>query len=90
MIGENEAPAESVFIAAAKRCPPSEYQVRGVMEILSHFLDVREPDARVIQLNGIPVKGWQARTALLELQKILGPIHPLTQAAIHALREELR
>lgn len=85
-----ETEIESVFIAAAKRCPPSEYQVRGVMEILAHFLDVTEPDHRLIQSDGTPVNGWEARTALLELQKIIGSIHPLTQAAIHALREELR
>jgi hypothetical protein len=81
---------ESVFTVAARRCPPSEYQVRGLMEVLAHFLDVTEPDSRLIQSNGIPVDGWEARTALLELQKIIGPIHPLTQAAIHALRDEVR
>jgi len=85
-----KAPLESVFLVAARKCPPSEYQVRGVMEILAHFLEVTEPDFRLLQADGTPVNGWEARTALLELQRIIGPIHPLTTAAIHALREEVR
>lgn len=81
---------QSVFLTAARKCPPSEYQVRGVMEVLAHFLDITEPDPRLIQSDGLPVDGWEARTALIELQKIIGPIHPLTQAAIRALREEVQ
>jgi hypothetical protein len=81
---------ESVFIAAARKCPPSESLVRGVMEILAHFMDVTEPDPRLVQSDGTPVDGWESRTALLELQRIIGPIAPLTQAAIRALRDEVR
>jgi hypothetical protein len=80
---------QSVFLVAASHCSPSAGQVRGVMEILAHFLDVTEPDARLIQSDGLPVNGWESRTALIELQKIIGPIHPLTQAASYALRSEV-
>ncbi len=81
---------DSVFIFAARKCPPSESQVRGAFEILAHFMDVTEPDPRLIQSDGTPVDGWESRTAILELQKIIGCLHPLYNAAIRALRDEVR
>ena len=82
---------ESVFIAAAKRCPPRAVATRAICEILDKYHPDMEPDESLRQVNGEFIGGAEARTALKFVAHLLGPIHPfVNEIMAHDLREELR
>jgi hypothetical protein len=81
---------QSAFIIAAMRCPPSAIGTRALMEVLDHFKPSQQCYESLRDVAGNFIGGSEARTAIAELTKILGPCHPAIAEASHALRGELQ
>ena len=86
---EIEAPPESVFAIAVKRCPPRASS-RAILELLDHFMPDQQPDESLRQESGELLPAAAAYTSIRVLKDLLGPIHPAVSEMAHDLREEFR